>query len=45
MYSLVGGSKLWHLRDSTVTQRRGVSNAEAEAIVDVQRYLGEQNLP
>lgn len=40
-YSFVGGSNLWHLLDSTVTQSRGLSNA----IVEVQRYLAEQNIP
>ena len=45
VYSFVDGSNLWHLLDSTVSQRRGIANAEAEAIVEVQRYLAEQNLP
>ncbi|KAL7391752.1 hypothetical protein ABVT39_014144 [Epinephelus coioides] len=39
-----GGSSLWHLLDSMVTQSRGPSNAKAQAIVEVQRYLAEQNI-
>ncbi|CAJ1055558.1 zinc finger BED domain-containing protein 1-like [Xyrichtys novacula] len=42
--STSSSGELWSLLDETVDQRRRSSNATADAIVEVKRYLTENNL-